>query len=152
MPWKEAGLDVKHPVSQWRKWGVRAADGRRLPAGLQASLLLPMGRNGPAFLAFDNFHIFLEWNQSLVYSTTAAYYATRLAGAQRMSPGRGRVDSLSYNQIKILQRKLAARGHDVGKIDGIIGAKTREAVKQEQIRLGLPADSYPTRSLLAQLR
>lgn len=50
-----------------------------------------------------------------------------------------------------LQKKLAARGHDVGKIDGILGALTREAVQREQIRLGLPADAWPTRALLDRL-
>ncbi len=153
MPWREAGIDIQHPRAQWAKWGVTRPNGRPIKGdGMRASLLLPMGRNGPAFLAYDNFKVFLEWNQSLVYSTTAAYFATRIAGAPRMSPGRGRVDSLSVAQIKALQRALQRRGHDVGKVDGIIGAKTRTAVKKEQLRLGLPADSYPTRALLARLR
>ena len=69
---------------QWAHWGVAQADGRPLQKrDLKASLLLPMGRFGPAFLAFDNFQAYLKWNTSLVYSTTAAYYATRLAGAPR---------------------------------------------------------------------
>ena len=53
--------------------------------------------------------------------------------------------------MKALQKKLAARGHDVGKIDGILGAKTRAAIQQEQIRLGLPADAWPTSKLLNAL-
>ena len=153
MPWREAGLDIQHPQSQWAKWGVTQPNGKAIRAnGLNASLLLPMGRNGPAFLAYDNFKVFLEWNQSLVYSTTAAYFATRIKGARRVGNGRGQVSSLSGAQTKALQRILQTRGHDVGKVDGIIGAKTRAAVKKEQIKLGLPADSYPTPSLLARLR
>jgi len=50
-----------------------------------------------------------------------------------------------------LQKRLVARGHDVGKIDGILGAKTRAAVQKEQIRLGLPADAWPTAALLGRL-
>ncbi len=153
LPWEKTGLDIKLPRSQWAKWGVRRRNGRPVKADdMPASLLLPMGRNGPAFLAYRNFDVYLEWNQSLVYATTAAYYATRIAGAPRMSPGRGRVDALNVTQIKTLQRLLQRRGHDVGKVDGIIGAKTRAAVKKEQLRLGLPADGYPTTELLARLR
>src|SRR5690606_18718666 len=81
LPWDQADLAIQYPRSKWAEWGVRYASGKALPAdGLQASLLLPMGRKGPAFLAYPNFRIYLEWNQSLVYATTAAYFATRLAG------------------------------------------------------------------------
>ena len=64
------------------------ADGKPLEAdAMPASLVLPMGRFGPAFLAFDNFKVYTEWNNSLIYSLTAAYYATRLAGAPAYNPG-----------------------------------------------------------------
>jgi peptidoglycan hydrolase-like protein with peptidoglycan-binding domain len=53
--------------------------------------------------------------------------------------------------MKQLQEKLAQRGHDVGKIDGILGAQTRTAVQKEQARLGLPADAWPTPALLDAL-
>jgi lytic murein transglycosylase len=153
MPWEQADLAIKHPRAQWAKWGVRLANGGALPQDeIPASLLLPMGRNGPAFLAYPNFDIYLEWNQSLVYATTAAYYATRLAGAPQVGPGRGQVSPLSLQQGKELQRLLMARGYDVGKLDGIIGQKTRAAVKDVQQKLGLPADSYPTPDLLQRLQ
>lgn len=153
LPWDQADIEIRHPRSQWANWGVRARDGSALPQdNLPASLLLPMGRNGPAFLAYPNFSVYLEWNQSLVYSTTAAYLATRLAGAPKVSNGRAPVASLSLGETKQLQRHLVARGFDVGKVDGIIGSKTRAAVKAVQTQLGLPADSYPTKELLARLR
>jgi lytic murein transglycosylase len=153
LPWEQADIAIKLPRSQWVGWGVAAAHGNALPAdSLPASLLLPMGRNGPAFLAYQNFDVYLEWNSSLVYSTTAAYFATRLAGAPRVGRGRAAVDSLSGAQVKELQTVLANRGYDVGKIDGIIGAQTRAAVKDVQMKLGLPADSYPTPQLLSQVR
>ena len=153
IPWQEADLDIWHPRSQWVQWGLRSADSTQLPADNRpAALLLPMGRNGPAFLAYPNFRIYLEWNQSLVYATTAAYFATRLAGADKVHPGKADVSVLSLDETKRLQRYLQNRGYDVGAIDGIIGARTRAAVKQLQLELGLPADSYPSRELLRYIR
>jgi lytic murein transglycosylase len=153
LPWDEADLAIKHPRSQWARWGVTLPDGRALPAdSLPASLLLPMGRLGPAFLAYQNFHAFLEWNQSLVYATTAAYLATRVAGAPRVSPGRGTPATLTAGQIAELQRQLVRQGHDIGKVDGKLGLATRAGVKKAQLKLGLPADSYPTPELIAALR
>ena len=81
LPWDQADIAIKLPASQWAAWGVTLANGKPLPKDLPpGSLLLPMGRNGPAFLAFANFDVYLQWNSSLIYSTTAAYFATRLAG------------------------------------------------------------------------
>ncbi len=153
VPWQEADLAIRHPRSRWVQWGVTSAHGGALPAdGMQAALLLPMGRNGPAFLAYRNFDIYLEWNQSLVYGITAAYYATRLAGAPKVGRGAGQVQAMSIAQVRDLQQRLAARGHDVGKIDGIIGENTRAAIKKVQTELGMPADSWPTAELLQRLR
>jgi lytic murein transglycosylase len=153
LPWDQADLSILHPRSQWAKWGVTRPDGSALPNDAsKASLLLPMGRHGPAFLAYPNFRLFTEWNQSLVYSTTAAYFATRLAGAPPIHRGNGPVATFAMAQIRDLQGLLAKRGHDVGKIDGFLGAKSRAAVKAEQIKLGLPADSYPTPELVERLR
>lgn len=153
LPWDQADIAIKHPRAQWAKWGVKRVGGRALPAdGMPTALLLPMGRHGPAFLAYDNFDVYLDWNQSLVYATTAAYLATRLAGAPRVRRGSAEGESLSFGQIKELQTLLKRRGYDVGGVDGIIGSSTRAAVKDVQIKLGLPADSYPTTDLLARLR
>ncbi len=152
MDWAQADLAIKHPRSQWARWGVTKPDGGAIANDAQpASLLLPMGRHGPAFLAYPNFQIFLEWNQSLVYSTSAAYLATRINGAPAMKRGSGQIAPFPSAQIRELQQLLAKRGHDVGKIDGFLGAKSRAAVKAEQIKLGLPADSYPTPELVAKL-
>ena len=89
MPWQESGLDIQHPRSQWVKWGVAAAHGSLPADNLPASLVLPMGRNGPAFLAYPNFKAYTEWNAAIVYATTAAYFGTRLAGAPPVGPGDG---------------------------------------------------------------
>jgi lytic murein transglycosylase len=153
LDWSQADLAVTHPRSQWARWGVEKPDGSALEADdREASLILPMGRNGPAFLAFPNFRIYLEWNQSLVYTTTAAYFATRLAGAPPVSKGNGPVQPFGLKETMELQKLLAERGYDVGKIDGLLGAATRAAVKEVQLQLGLPADSYPTPELVDRLR
>jgi len=153
LPWQEADLNIQHPVSQWVAWGVRPAYGK-LPAGdMQASLLLPMGRHGPAFLAYPNFKAFLGWNSAFVYSTTVAYFATRLAGAPVVNHAAAKtVQPLTTEQTMELQRLLAKHGYDIGEIDGKLGNATRIAVKQAQLKAGLPADSYPTAELLAKLR
>ena len=153
LPWEKADLDRKLPRSQWAAWGVTAADGSPLTSDdLPASLLLPLGHKGPAFLAYPNFNIYVERNNSLTYCITATYLATRIAGATSMQ-GRDRdIPILSVEDAKDVQRILTSRGYDVGKIDGIIGSKTRSAVKEMQIKFGLPADSFPTPDLLSRLR
>src|SRR6478735_4060032 len=153
LPWKETGLDVKQPRSQWAQWGVTYPDGSALPSGnMPPSVLLPMGRFGPAFLAYDNFQVYLKWNNSAVYSTTAAYYATRLAGAPAMGKGAGTVAPISMEQTRELQQLLIRQGYDVGGADGKLGTATRIAVKAVQVKLGLPADAYPTPDLITRLR
>jgi lytic murein transglycosylase len=152
LPWDQADLAIKLPRAKWAAFGVTLPDGRPLPAdNLPASLLLPMGRLGPAFLVYQNFDVYLQWNNSLVYSTTAAYLATRIAGAPPLHPGTP-PPALAFNDVKEMQGLLARAGFDVGTIDGFLGLKTRQAVKAMQIKYGLPADSYPTAELLAHMR
>jgi lytic murein transglycosylase len=152
LPWDQADLAIELPRSKWAASGVTLADGRPLPAdNLPASLLLPMGRSGPAFLVYKNFQIYLQWNNSLVYSTTAAYLATRIAGAPPLKRGTA-PPALGFNDVKALQSLLIRAGYDVGTVDGFLGLKTRQAVKAMQVKYGLPADSYPTAELLARMR
>ena len=153
LAWEQADLSIQHPRSKWATWGVKNADGSALKSDdMPASLLLPMGRKGPAFLAFNNFKIYLEWNNSLTYGTTAAYLATRIGGASLMRGRERKFPRLSAPQVREMQRILTRRGFDVGKADGIIGALTRKAVRTMQLKYGLPADSYPTPALLSKLR
>jgi lytic murein transglycosylase len=154
LPWEETGIDIAHPVSYWHDLGVKRVDGKTFAdQAIEASLLLPMGKDGVAFLVFDNFkNVYLTWNESLIYSTTAAYFATRLSGAKKANPGKEDIDSLSFAQIKELQHLLVKLGYDVGKVDGIIGKKTRQSVKAMQKKLDMPQDSYPTVTLLKRLK
>ncbi|MEN8837153.1 MAG: lytic murein transglycosylase [Celeribacter marinus] len=150
LDWSRTGLETKLTVDQWADMGVTARAGSLGAGDMPASVVLPMGRNGPAFLAYPNFDVYFEWNQSFVYVTTAAYFATRLEGAPVYNAGNPDA-GLSDDQMKQLQTKLQSRGYDVGDIDGILGARTRSAVRTEQARLGLPADAWPTAALLSKL-
>ena len=151
MPWDQTGRTNKLPLTQWAQWGVTNPNGTPLvDNGLKAGLALPMGRKGPAFLVYDNFDVYLEWNQSFTYALTAANLAARLAGAPQFDP-RNPEPGLNGDQMKALQTKLEAKGYDVGSVDGILGTNTREAVRKEQMRLGLPVDGWPTPDLLAKI-
>jgi membrane-bound lytic murein transglycosylase B len=152
-PWDQADLTIQLPRSKWAQLGVNYPDGRTLPNDyMPASLLLPMGRMGPAFLAYANFAAYTEWNNSLIYSTTAGYLAARIAGAPPMQRPTGPIAQLPFNEIKELQQLLVRAGFTVGKVDGVLGQQSRSAVKAMQIKYGLPADSWPTAELLARMR
>jgi len=151
LPWDQTGRSNRMPVSKWIAWGVVDGDGSPLKdTGVPGGIVLPMGRKGPAFIAYPNYDVYLEWNQSFVYTLTAAHLADRLAGSPAYNP-RNPDPALSVDDMKALQTLLEGRGYDVGKIDGVLGSGTREAVRQEQIRLGLPVDGWPTAELLAKL-
>lgn len=147
--WSLSGLETTKPAADWARLGVKPRDGA-LADTLPASLILPQGRGGPAFLTYPNFNVYFEWNQSFTYVLTAAYFATRLNGAPVYDAGTPET-GLDSDQMKRLQTALQNRGHDVGNIDGILGANTRKAVQAEQIRLQLPADAWPTPALLSTL-
>ena len=150
LPFDKTGLGGPLTAAEWFALGVQPRDGNTDFGHLKASITLPQGRKGPAFLAYPNFDIYLEWNKSFIYTTSAAYFATRLAGAppyQKGDPEPG----LSPDEMKTLQEKLQALGHDVGKIDGILGGGTRVAIQKEQQRLGMAADGWATRQLLNAL-
>ena len=152
-PWDQADLTIQLPRSKWAQLGVTYPDGKALPNDdMPASLLLPMGRTGPAFLAYANFAAYTEWNNSLIYSTTAGYLATRISGAPPMQRPTAPVAQLPLNELRELQQLLVRAGYNVGKIDGVMGQQSRSAVKAMQIKYGLPADSWPTAELLARMR
>ncbi len=151
MPWDQTGRTNKLPIAKWTGWGVTNPDGSPLEDhGLSAGIVLPMGRKGPAFLSYDNYDVYLQWNQSATYALTAAVLATRLAGAPPFD-NRNPEAGLVGEAMKQLQQKLEDKGYDVGGIDGILGVNTREAIRQEQMKLGLPVDGWPTPALLGMM-
>lgn len=148
--WFLTGLETERPASEWAAMGVRPRDGGLDAPDLPASILLPQGRGGPAFLAYPNFSVLFEWNRSFTYVLTAAYFGTRLDGAPVFEAG-DPAPGLGPEEMVRLQERLQERGHDVGEADGILGAGTRAAVRDVQRELGLPADAWPTPELLDRL-
>lgn len=146
-----SGLRTEMPVSAWAAMGIAPRHGSLPDGGLPASLILPQGAGGPAFLIFPNFRVLFEWNQSFTYVLTAGYFATRIEGAPVFEPGNPR-EGLDRDQMRELQRLLTARGYDTGGTTGILGANTRLAVQDFQASLGLPADGWPTPDLLRRAR
>ena len=146
--WAQSGLEVTKGGADWAAMGLRPRHGEI--TDLPASVILPQGKGGPAFLAYPNFRVYFEWNQSFTYVLTAAYFANRLEGAPVFDAGNP-APGLSGDEMKALQRKLKARGYNVGGVDGILGANTRAAVREMQGKLGLPVDAWPTRDLLNRL-
>ncbi|MBU0737294.1 MAG: lytic murein transglycosylase [Alphaproteobacteria bacterium] len=150
LPFEKSGLGGTMTAGEWFALGVQPRDGETAFSALPASLILPQGRKGPAFITYPNFNIYLEWNQSFIYTTSAAFFATQFGGAPAYQKGNPE-PGLDTDQMMALQTKLQGLGHNVGKIDGILGAGTRVAVQKEQQRVGLPADGWPTPALLAAL-
>jgi lytic murein transglycosylase len=151
LPLEKSGLDSTMTAGDWFKLGVKPRDGNTSFGNLRGDLLLPQGRKGPAFIAYPNFAVYLEWNKSFIYTTSAAYFATRFEGAPKYDVGNPE-PGLDGTAMKLLQEKLDSMGYDVGEVDGILGSGTRDAVRKEQIRLGLPADGWPTPAFLAALK
>lgn len=157
MNWEEADLTATKMknLASWKTAGVTLPNGKSLPALSQpAALMLPMGRLGPAFLAFPNFKTLFQWNASLNNALTVGYFASRIKDPSLapMSRGRGQAEVLTKSELTELQNLLAKKGYEVGKIDGFLGTQTRAATQSVQLKLGLPADAYPTPEVLNKLR
>lgn len=138
------GLGTKKDLADWQELGIRRMDKRDLPsADIKASLILPAGHKGPAFLVYDNFEAILSWNRSLLYAISVGHLADRLVGLGPLQSARHTERPLSRDQVTTLQERLNALGHDAGEPDGQAGPRTRAAVKSFQQANGLPADGYP---------
>ncbi|WP_152220070.1 lytic murein transglycosylase [Pseudomonas sp. SCB32] len=149
-----ADMDIRKPISEWQRLGVQTATGN-LPDNPQtsASLLLPAGYRGPAFLVTDNFRAILKYNNSTSYALAVGLLADGFKGDGQLVGNWPVEDTpLSRSERIELQQRLTARGQSLGTADGIIGANTRKAVRAYQQSLGEPADGYPTQALLKQLR
>lgn len=141
------------PLSKWRELGIRDAFGEALAdESIEASLVVPAGHEGPAFLAYHNFKVIMGWNRSEFYAIAVGHLADRVAGAGGLqNPPPEDVPALSRDAILDLQRSLNERGFDSGKPDGIIGSGTRSAIRKYQSATGLVADGYPGQTVLDKL-
>ena len=150
-PWHEAGFGRNRTVSSWKKLGIISRNKKFMASDKTiATLLLPQGLKGPKFLAYPNYNIYLKWNDSFIYTVTAAHLASRLGGQKKFLSSKPE-KILSVEEMLKLQKILQSMGYDVGKVDGILGRKTRQSVRSIQIKLGLPADSWPTADLFNTL-
>ena len=153
-PWEQAEIDIKKPVTEWRKLGVRLANGADLPAvASQASVIAPAGYRGPAFIVYENFHTILAYNYSSAYALAVGHLADRIAGGGPLVASWPRDDMpLTKDERIELQERLADLGYDPGGVDGVVGPKTRTALRQYQRSIGEIPDGYPTSQLLQQLK
>ena len=152
--WRLARLEVKKTLAQWARLGVRRANGGPLPrGGMRGAIVLPQGHAGPAFLVYDNFEVILKWNRSINYAIAVGHLADRFVGLPPLRNGRAADNRRLTRELALeLQQRLNALGFDAGVPDGIPGSRTRAAVRAYQARAGLPADGYPSPSLLEHLR
>tara|TARA_B100002051_G_C16713567_1_gene628048 strand:+ start:288 stop:1487 length:1200 start_codon:yes stop_codon:yes gene_type:complete len=149
--WELAGFGRERTFKDWKDFGLKLRKEKlKIDKNLYSTLLLPQGKKGPAFLAFKNFEVYLKWNDSFIYTVTAAHLAKRLVGAKKYKHNNP-PDILDIESMIKLQNVLKSRGYDVGKVDGILGAKTRQAVRLVQLEFGFPADSWPTKDLFRRL-
>ncbi|MDR1855037.1 MAG: lytic murein transglycosylase [Azoarcus sp.] len=148
-----AGRKNKQPMATWVARGVKRADGRALEAdGTARALLLPAGREGPAFLVGKNFDVIYGYNAAESYALAIAHLSDRLrGGGEFRTPWPTDDPGLSRAARRELQKRLIARGHDIGDPDGMIGEKTRRAIAEEQKKLGFPPNGRASRKILAAL-
>jgi lytic murein transglycosylase len=149
----EQGPDKARPIAEWVKLGVARVKGRPFPEdklGDPAFLVLPAGLKGPAFLATNNFSVLKLYNNSDVYAIFVGHVADMIgANAPVAFAGAWQpVERLPRDRIQRFQEVLVAKGHDVGKVDGLAGFKTRRTVGLEEQKLGLPLTCYPSQAVV----
>ncbi|GAB5412861.1 MAG: lytic murein transglycosylase [Congregibacter sp.] len=143
-PYELAELGQARPLAEWSNLGVMREGGTALPvADVEASLILPSGHRGPAFIVYSNFATIMKWNQSQSYALSVGLLADRLAGAPAFKLPPAATTPLRREAIITAQTALNALGYDAGAPDGLVGRKTRAALREFQLARGLPADGYP---------
>ncbi len=148
-----ANRRVKKTVNDWAAMGVRDATGRRIPEHGFASILLPAGRRGGAFMIFDNFQVMRLYNAADAYVIAVGHLADRIGGGDPLRSGWPRKDrNLGVAEKMKMQRLLTARGFDTQGTDGIIGPNTMDAIRAFQASRGLPPDGYASHEILERLK
>ena len=148
------GRQAKKPMAYWKQQGVVRPDGKPLGDGAtMAALVLPAGAAGPAFLVQKNYDAIYSYNAAESYAIAIAHLSDRLRGGGPFAKAWPTDDpGLSRAERRELQTRLLARGHPIGEVDGMIGAKSREAIAAEQRRLGVEPDGRAGRRILESLR
>jgi membrane-bound lytic murein transglycosylase B len=150
----ETGLEFEKSVLEWQNLGVRNTSGGDLASSdLKASVLLPAGAKGPAFLVYRNFRSILRWNNSVLYALAVGHLSDRIAGGGPLAYQRPAEEvPISRYDVVEIQSMLTTLGFESGEPDGLVGEKTRRAIRMFQKSIALPADGYPDAGLLEQLR
>ena len=147
------GLETKRTVNEWAALGVLRGNGSRLPkSNFKASLIVPMGHRGPAFLVYRNFDTILGWNRSILYALSVAYLSDRLNGNGKLTAKSIDEPLLSKEDVLQIQNTLNILGYDTGTPDGMTGPKSRRATRMFQSDIGLVADGYVGYELFQQLQ
>ena len=147
------GLNTEKQLGEWQALGVRSANGSNLPkSSMPASLILPMGHKGPAFLVYQNFRSILKWNNSILYALAVGHLADRLSGAGPLLATPIDEPLLKRDDVMAIQQTLSLLGYDAGEADGIAGPKTRAAAKDFQKDIGMIADGYVGYELFQRLQ
>lgn len=145
------GPEQGRPVSAWAADGVARLDGAPLGRdGDTAYLMMPAGRSGPGFLVSENFYVLKAYNESDLYALFVGHLADRIAGAERIRGVWGGTGGFTRGDVRDLQRRLEAAGHDVGGADGLVGFRTRIAIGRTQEKSGEPATCFPDATLLGR--
>ncbi|MNF52831.1 Membrane-bound lytic murein transglycosylase B precursor [compost metagenome] len=150
-----ADPEVRRSLAEWTALGIEplTPPSQQLASETMATLLLPAGHRGPAFLLLSNFRSILKYNNSTSYALAIGLLSDSLRGGEGVRAAWPREErQLGRSERIELQELLAQNGLEPGPADGIIGANTRKAVRAFQLRLGWPADGYPTQELLVRLR
>lgn len=148
----------KKSLSSWMSRGVVRADGSALIQGnlsssSAAGLMAPAGANGPVFLVFKNFDAIYNYNAAESYALAIAHLSDRLQGNGGFSKAWPTDDAgTSRAERREIQQFLLNKGYDIGSVDGLIGDKSRQAIRQEQIRLGLSPTGRAGQQILAAFR
>ncbi len=144
----------KHNWAYWAAKGVRLAQGGT-PNGAEAleeaTILLPQGANGPAFLALPNHYVIRRYNNSVSYALAIGLTADGIMGKPALSKTWPNDPSMSRDQRIGAQRALTRLGYDTQGVDGVIGSNTRAALRRWQIATGRVADGYLTPTLADEL-
>lgn len=147
-----SGPDQVRPTGFWRDLGVHlAADGAPADYG-PASVLLPGGHRGPAFLALRNYHVLTRYNNSMAYALAVGVLSDRMVGTGPRQVAWPDEQPLTRLELHEMQTLLAGQGHRPGSIDGLMGPDTARALRAFQKDHGLPADGFPDAEMLRRLR
>ena len=147
------GTRTRKPLQEWNELGIIQMNGSPIPvANMQASVILPAGAGGPAFLTYANFRATMVYNPSTFYALTVGHLADRYTGGAAIQRMPENEQAMSVANVQALQELLNAAGFDSGEPDGRVGSRTRAAVRAYQQNKELPMDGYASLKLLEALR